>query len=239
MHREAGLRHTGIAMTERPPVNVVTVTAGLCFIALGVLLMLQRAGVVEFRQIIDLWPVALIALGGAIAWQARRGPAVSDSGGAIASLVWLALVGLLFSYTVDRRERIAQEVERGGVNAVSVIAGDRRVDEDGVFRRGYVTTVMGGARLDFSRATVAPGEIATLDVFNVLGGTEIFVPPHWNVVVDATTIAGGIQDERDQSRVAEGAEGASAGATVDFGDEAEPPQLIITGTVILGGVSIK
>lgn len=253
-------------MTERPPVNVVNIATGICFVALGVLLMLHRAGTFELRQIIELWPLALVLLGSALVWQATRGgEAPSGSGGAIAALIWLGILGMLFSYTIERRERIEAAAGDGRVNVFALMGGDRRLDQTGPFEGGYITTVMGGTQLDLSRMVIPDGQTATLDLFTVFGGTELRVPAGWRIEFDTTTIAGGISDERapvrgrDAAEPAAGPDAAAGGeAGGDAGDETgstpdgeaatatfetartdRAPHLVITGTVVLGGVTIR
>src|SRR5690606_5596732 len=62
------------AMGTRPPgINIVNAAVGACFIALGVLLLLEGNGVVQMEQIVRLWPIGLVVLGAAAVWQASRG----------------------------------------------------------------------------------------------------------------------------------------------------------------------
>lgn len=247
-------------MTERPPVNIVTAAAGLCFVALGILLLLQRAGHVELRQILDLWPVALVVLGGALAWQATRGGQVQgNSGGAIAALFWLGLLGLLFGYTADRTQRSELQREPGRVSAVAIMGGQKQFDRTGPLYGGMVTTVMGGAVLDLRQMEIGRGEEAVLDLFTVFGGTEIRVPREWTVELAATTVMGGVDDARsgDDWVEPESTEDASATGempptgevpvTDEIGStsQVEPvaassarPRLVITGTIVMGGLKI-
>jgi len=53
----------------------------------------------------------------------------------------------------------------------------------------------------------------------VMGGAQIEVPEGWNVRVDTRPILGGVDEH-----------GAS--------DEREPPDLVLTGKVVMGGVLI-
>jgi hypothetical protein len=229
-------------MTERPPVNVVNVAAGLCFVALGILLLLHRQGYMELRQILDLWPVALVVLGGALAWQATRGGDTrGNSGGAIAALVWLGLIGLLFGYTADRTRRAEAEVGPGRVAAVAIMGGQQQFDRTGPLESGLVTTVMGGARLDLRQMTIAPGEHAVLDIFTVFGGTEIHVPPEWHVETNMMTVMGGVSDERldwsDTGSSQVPAQPADSDQPVQIAST-ERPKLVITGTIVMGGLKL-
>lgn len=185
-------------MTEtRRPIHVVNAATGLCFVALGVLLLMQRAGQIEMRQIVELWPVVLIILGAAVALQASRGGEGARGGGSCAGgLIWLVLLGFLLTHTFDRRAADSQGAGPGELSVFSVMTGDRPPGHVGDFRGGKVTTVMGGSRIDLTNATIAPGETATVDVFNVFAGTEIRAPADWQVDIDATVVAAGVNDQR-------------------------------------------
>ena len=120
------------------------------------------------------------------------------------------------------------------------MAPDRRMATDGAFSGGSIATVLGSAHLDLTRASLAPGESAVVDVFNALGGTEIRVPAHWQVEVRTTTVAGGLSDQRaSRTNSLDAADaGSSADAPVALPATAQP-RLIIEGVVFMGGVSIK
>jgi hypothetical protein len=110
-------------MTEQTrPVNVVNIATGICFVVLGVLLLLHRAGAIEVEQIIGLWPLALVVLGAAVVWQASRGGEGSSGAAACAGwLVWVAVLGLLFSHVFDRRTEAEAAALDGRMNVFAVI----------------------------------------------------------------------------------------------------------------------
>lgn len=243
-------------MTDTPrPVNIVNVATGLCFVVLGALLLLHRADVIAMQQIIELWPLALIILGGAVVWQATRGGDTKLGASACAGwLVWVAVLGLLFSYAFDRRAEADLPETDGQLNVFAVMGGDRRSAGDAVFRGGRVTAVMGGTQLDLRSATLAPGETAVLDVFNVFGGTELLVPAGWSLEILATAVAGGINDQRPPSEPAKDRAEAAAIDDDEAGDTSmeldaqagspastapEPPRLVIQGVVVFGGITVK
>ena len=88
------------------------------------------------------------------------------------------------------------------------------------FEGADLNAVMGGVKLDLSNAPMA-GDTAVIDVFALMGGTEIFVPRDWDVTVKVVTLMGGCADKR---RPATGP--ASR-------------HLIIQGMAVMGGVEIK
>ena len=77
---------------------------------------------------------------------------------------------------------------------------------------------MGGVELDLTEATIEDPP-ATIEMTVVMGGAKIAVPEGWNVRVDTGTVLGGV-DERG------------------VGGQGEPPDLVLTGKVVMGGVAI-
>jgi hypothetical protein len=221
-------------------VNVVNIATGICFVAFGVLLLLQRAGTLEMRQIVELWPLVLVVVGGAVVWQASRGGDMRGSGACAGWLFWVVVLGLVFSHAYDRRSAVTAAGDSGTVNMFAVMSGDRRSPQDGMFSGGTVTTVLGGTHLDLTRASLAPGETAVVDVFTALGGTEIRIPGHWRVDIQTTTVAGGVTDER--ARGSEKPDDTGAAAPDDpavTSSAANQPRLVIQGVVFMAGVTIK
>ena len=65
---------------------------------------------------------------------------------------------------------------------------------------------------------------AVIDVNIVCGGLEVSVPDNWTIINRAMTIFGGVEDKTMQSKVE---------------PNAKTPQLVITGSVIFGGISLR
>jgi hypothetical protein len=226
-------------------VNVVNVATGVCFVALGVLLLMQRAGTIEMRQIVELWPLVLVIVGAAVVWQASRGGSMQGAGAGVGGLVWVVILGLVFSHAFDRRAAAeAAATTEGGINTFAVMGGARSAPIEGPFSGGSVTTVLGGTHLDLTRATLAPGDTAVVDLFTALGGTEIRVPAHWRVDIQTTAVAGGVTDQRgrgqEDDRNEEDVAPETSPAEISAPVPAAPqPRLIIQGMVVMGGVTIK
>ena len=64
-----------------------------------------------------------------------------------------------------------------------------------------------------------------INVLIMLGGADIKVPEEWSVKMDVFPFLGGVSDDRSQSKRRK--------------EEGEETDLIITGFVALGGISIK
>src|ERR1700683_1380603 len=64
-----------------------------------------------------------------------------------------------------------------------------------VFRGAETTAFMGGCELDLRDALMGPGELAVVDVFVMMGGVTIFVPPHWTISQEVVPLMGGVHDK--------------------------------------------
>ncbi len=89
-------------------------------------------------------------------------------------------------------------------------------------RRTTTVAIMGGVHLDFREAALGPG-VTEIDIFAMMGGTEIIVPPGLTIDSDGVAILGGWEHGPGQSPSA----------------DPDAPVLRITGLTLLGGVEIK
>lgn len=95
----------------------------------------------------------------------------------------------------------------------------RRRWANAIFRSGEATCLLGGCHLDLRNATMGPDGTAQIEVFVIMGGINISVPPNWTVVSHVTPLLGGIDDKtRTPSTPTQ--------------------QLILRGTVVMGGIEI-
>jgi uncharacterized membrane protein YhaH (DUF805 family) len=88
------------------------------------------------------------------------------------------------------------------------------------FEGADLTAVMGGVKLDLSTAPMAR-DAAVIDVFALMGGTEILVPRDWDVTIRVVSLMGGVSDKRRPMTVP------------------ASKHLIIQGMAVMGGVEIK
>ena len=93
------------------------------------------------------------------------------------------------------------------------------------FDGAYMTAFMGGCVLDLRRATVPPGETRVVEVFGIMAGHDIKVPPDWSVTLDVTPIMGDVKDKRVPSVTPPPLAGA-------------PPTLVVRGSVVMGEVKV-
>ena len=230
------------------------VTPGLlvgAWIALmGVVLMLDRIGLVDANQAFRLWPLILVGAG---AWLYFQEP---DNAGHMNGTILMVVGGILLlsSLGVIRvafrdlfwpfvligagGALVMQTLRRGGEPGASddadrlvvfaVMSGVRRTSTSTHFRGGDLAALMGGGRLDLRQAVIPEGDKATIDVLAVMGGFEIYVPPTWVVLTPAVPFMGAIEDHRL-------APIGNAGAP----SAASAPRLVLRGFLMMGGLHIK
>lgn len=89
------------------------------------------------------------------------------------------------------------------------------------FRGGDVTNVMGGTEINLSQADFHG--VANLEVTQVIGGTRLIVPPHWQIRSTMTAVLGEVNDKRPHVPPTAGQEKI----------------LQLSGTSVLGGIEIR
>ena len=105
---------------------------------------------------------------------------------------------------------------------VSIMGGLERRGNWRVPKRVRMFTFMGGAELDFREVDLPPG-VTDILIINIMGGTEIIVPPTLHVECDGWAIMGGFEDlDRSPAR-----------------PEPDAPLLRIRGFSLMGGFEIE
>jgi predicted membrane protein len=89
------------------------------------------------------------------------------------------------------------------------------------FQGGKLTAAFGGIDLDLTQSDFSG--MVTLQVDVIFGGVKLVVPPHWDVRVEVTNIAAGVEDKRVYRQ-----------SEVD-----SDKVMVIRGTVFFGGLEIK
>lgn len=220
--------------------NTGRAVLGITFVALGGLMLLDRAGVLDAGTIIaDWWPVMLLVLAGLelLARPSRRIAAAvfavlgvlllaTTTGLLTASawaLVWPTLViglGLWLLVRGGRRSGVdGTSSHDDDFDVTAVFSGRRIASTANPLRHGNATAVFGGVEVDLAGARI--DERATLEVVALFGGVDVEVPPGWRVELDGPAIFGGLENH--------------VATPVD----AAAPTLRITGTAIFGGVDVK
>ena len=181
-------------MTTGARANSHHVAVGFCILLLGILLVLDRLGVVGAEYTLRYWPVGLIIIGGSVMLQAFRGEPTTRSSVPWGAIAWLFILGMVLTHVFERRAG-ARENDSADTSIFAVMSGSSRTPK-GVFKQADITTVMGGARLDLRQIDAKPGDRVIVDVFTLMGGAVIFVPQDWAVDVQAMSLMGGIDDRR-------------------------------------------
>ena len=106
------------------------------------------------------------------------------------------------------------------IDTTSIFGGVHKKIVSKNFKGGDITTMLGGTEIDLTQADFT-GTVR-LDVTQIMGGTKIIVPPHWEVRSEVTAVFAGFEDKRQQPAMT------------------NPDKvLIIDGTSIFGGIELK
>jgi predicted membrane protein len=223
---------------------------GVAIALIGVILMLDRIGLVDAEVTFRLWPLVIVLAGVSIY---MRGPErAGRTNGLILMVIgsWLLLssigvirvsfwqlfwplvliaigTGLVMQTLQHREARPTAATGDDWVTMVAVMGGVNRMSASPHFRGGDMAAFMGGGRLDLRQANIAPGEEATIDLLTVMGGFEIFVPPTWIVATPAVPFMASIEDHRTPP------------VPNPTAAPEPPPRLVIRGFLMMSGVQIR
>ena len=225
---------------------------GVVLTLIGVALLLDNLGFLEFRDIWRFWPLVLVAMGVGRLISARR-PSGWIWGGifVLAGGLLLARNFNLLSFHIDGRlvgpllligfglMMLVRALERshykeGDAYCAANTISDTTLSEYAVFtgtkRRvqsqfegGDLFAMFGGIDIDMRDATMSAPQ-ANLDIQAMFGGVELRVPESWIVDLRGMALFGGYDDKTVPPRIEEGK---------------VPPRLIITGHAVFGGISIR
>lgn len=194
-------------MQQRPRGQVLL---GVLVVAVGVVLLLDRTGVVDVDPgavASTWWPLAVIAVGVVSALVVPRawfGPAVIAAVGAILLLVrlgvvepdvWTALWPLAI-VAVGVGILLRAGSSAGDADHVTSFAfwwGAEPRTRSQRFTGASLTAIMGGVSLDLREADLAGP--ARIDVFVFWGGVDIRVPRTWRVRTSGLPLLGGWEDK--------------------------------------------
>jgi len=215
---------------------------GSIVILLGLVLLLDNMNLLDARDYLRFWPVLLIVLGALKIFQPQQpssrvwGAILILAGGFFLLrtfdvyyirfrdfwplLLILAGGAMLWGSLLRRRVQSDGASDDVILNGSAILGGFTRSVTTQDFRGGDLTAIMGGCEIDLRKAAIR-GEEAVLNVFAFWGGVELRVPEQWTVVTKAMPIMGGVSDETRP--------------TTGPGSK----KLVITGTVVMGGVEVK
>jgi hypothetical protein len=219
---------------------------GLAIMTAGLVLALDSLGLVDGGEVLRYWPLVLVAVGvvkwtspphdghAAFVWiVAGAGFLLVTLGYMPISRIWAVLlffVGANIAWRALRpplprtagaagtAESFDMVAVLGGANTSSPAPAPGARGRE--FRGGRAMAVMGGCQIDLRHATIPEGREALIDTFAMWGGIEIRVPEDWEVVNRGSAFLGGFENK---TRPLPGA----------------AKRLVVTGTVIMGGVEVK
>jgi predicted membrane protein len=106
------------------------------------------------------------------------------------------------------------------IDSTAIFGGVHKKVVSKNFKGGDITSMMGGTEIDLTQADFTG--VVRLDVTQIMGGTKIIVPAHWEVRSEVTAVFAGFEDKRQQPAVT------------------NPDKvLILEGTSIFGGIELK
>jgi hypothetical protein len=219
---------------------------GGLIVAVGLLLLLDNMGIVHAREFWRYWPLIPIAFGVSKILERRTTGALF--GGAVITIVGVLFLldnldilyfdfryiwplgviafGLSMLVRSVERQKYLDAVPAGSgpkLNCWAVFSGGKRRIDSPDFQGGDILAIFGGFEIDLSRAGISSGR-ALIEINAIFGGVEIRVPENWLVNVRGVGIFGAFEDKTIPPRMTEGV---------------TPPELVITGNAIFGGVNIK
>jgi len=222
------------------------VILGILVIGLGMLFLVDNLGLWNFRQTLQFWPVAFIAVGVLKLVDSRRADgyflgAVLVGVGVMMILnrlgiiyfswrmVWPVLLialgaAVLYRAVTGRRVpgmAMGMTASDDSFDVFAILGGFERRITTAAFRGGEATAIMGGCSLDLRNSSIDPvsGE-AVVNVLAVWGGVTLKVPPDWTVILQGTPIMGGFVEK-----------------TVQPPDASK--RLFVRGYVIMGGLEVR
>lgn len=214
---------------------------GFIMLFLGVYFLLEREFYFDFGLENYLLPLGLIALGIYLITQKQKEKRIMEN-------VQEQMRNKQFqSSPLDSSDSSSAEAQAGSdesksntsdgakknFQGISGISYNDRVNIDAIFsgvnkrvlskkfEGGKLTAAFGGIDLDLTQADFSGTVYLQIDV--IFGGTKILVPPHWDVRVEITNIAAGVEDKRMYSQTEVDSEKV----------------LVLRGTCFFGGLEIR
>ena len=183
---------------------------GLVITAIGTLFLLNNLAYIQF-WFDDLWPFLIILLGieilrcGVFKHKINLTCCFHDKG----KHHFKSWKGISNSNNVDKDY----------VDISVILGGGEYKFTNKQLKGGSVSIIMGGCDLDFRNADMEKEEMA-LEVSSIMGGVDIRVPTHWQVVVQGSPILGSVEDKTTKP-------------------ENPTKKMIINGSAIMGGIEVK
>jgi Domain of unknown function (DUF5668) len=212
----------GLTVLQRGRHAAVT---GLLLVIVGSWLLLNTLGIVSLRAWEFLWPLVLVVIGARIIMRSgqmrsrtRNGPPSFDQSPTAASQPYNP--SQPSSPAAPARAAAATNAS-DHASVFAVLGSCRRRWGKAIFRSAEAVCVMGGFELDLRDALMGAEGSAQIEVLVIMGGLHVIVPQNWTVISNVVPILGGIDDKTRTNT------------------SAATQQLILRGTVLMGGVEIS
>jgi len=234
--------HNPNKISPQPKFNSTLLVLGISIVMLGCLIAIEKFTQLGNISVMRYWPLIIVVLGVVKLFEGKfrniegwiitaagalllaysvRGLSIGDIvGPAIVMAVGIFIV--LHAVKRSRKAPPGLQKSEDFVRGTAILGGYKYKPNSGQFDGGEVTAIFGGFDLDL-RQTTMKSDTARIDVFAMFGGGEIRVPEGWEVSVQASAIAGSVEDKTIGLPAA------------DF----KRPRLLITGSVLFGGVEVK
>ena len=191
---------------------------GVLILLLGVFLLADNLDLLDFGSIFGLWPLLLILWG--LPMVIGRFGRLTRLFGAFLTVMGLVLfLGHLGVLNIGLGDVWPLILIFFGVaillagRSVDVVGGRDETSSEGFIKRfvmlgglglrsdtadlrgGDLTSIMAGIDLDLGDAATKQ-QVVVIDIFTLMGGIEIKVPPDWAVVSDVVILLGALEDSR-------------------------------------------
>jgi predicted membrane protein len=227
----------------RPRLNTTLFATGISLVFLGCLFIMDNITNYPYRRhVIGFWPVIIVVLG---AVKLIEGKFRCISGWIITTLGLLLLVHtamgrslnsligpailvtvgiFIVLHALKRHRKVSAKLQKSEdfAHGMAILSAYAYKPNIGQFDGGELTAIFGGFELDL-RNTTMKHDSARIDVFAMFGGGEIRVPEGWDVSVRVSALAGGVENKTPGSPAV----------------DSRNPKLLITGSVLFGGISVK
>jgi hypothetical protein len=201
----------GLSILQRGGRGVVM---GSILIVIGSWLLLNTLHWLTLSPWQFLWPLILVVVGARILTRCNPPPQPPGQPNAAP-----ASIGG-YSASANAAPSSGSPPVSDHVSMFGMLGGTKQRVSGVIFRSADMTSLMGGCTLDLRDALLGADGTAHVEVFSLMGGAHICVPPTWKVVLQVTPIMGGVEDK---SRPVLGG--------TQF--------LYVHGTVLMGGVEIS
>ena len=224
--------------------NVKRIIIGLLIIAVGVLLILKRLNVIDNFSIFfeGWWTLFIIvpSILGLISDDDKVGSLIGLTIGVLLllaardiidfDLIWklifpviLIYIGLSLVFKDTFKNKVKKEIQKintdGKVEYTSTFSSQKINLAKEEFKGAEINAIFGGVDLDLRDAKIK--EDTVIKATCVFGGFDLLLPEDVNVKVDSTSIFGGVEDKRKDTK------------------EEAKHTVYVQATCIFGGVEIK